>query len=63
MEIIEEKFELKQLKGSISTRSVVPDDALAVLVLAHGAGAGIDHSFMKDIQNHLAIVEIASHAL
>jgi predicted alpha/beta-hydrolase family hydrolase len=38
----------------------IPDDALAVYVLAHGAGAGMAHPFMNEVADGLARRGIAS---
>jgi predicted alpha/beta-hydrolase family hydrolase len=41
--------------GKISTKIVAPKKPKAVLVLAHGAGAGMDHPFMKSLAEELAL--------
>ena len=40
--------------GAVSGLVRVPDDALALYVLAHGAGAGMDHPFMEAMAAVLA---------
>lgn len=40
--------------GSVSALALTPADQKAALVLAHGAGAGMDHSFMADLATRLA---------
>ncbi|HYX34529.1 MAG TPA: alpha/beta family hydrolase [Oligoflexus sp.] len=40
--------------GSVSGILVRPADAKALLVLAHGAGAGMNHSFMSDLTASLS---------
>jgi uncharacterized protein len=45
---------------TISAETYIPKDASAVLVLAHGAGAGMNHAFMKSISEELANLNIAT---
>jgi len=40
--------------GPLSTRYDGPDDARCVLILAHGAGAGMDHPFMSHVATGIA---------
>jgi uncharacterized protein len=44
--------------GSVSIITSMPKDAIALLVLAHGAGAGMTHSFMESLSDELAIRSI-----
>jgi uncharacterized protein len=46
--------------GEVSALLLRPDDAWAVYVLAHGAGAGMRHRFMEDIAGALAARGIAT---
>ena len=46
--------------GSISARILDAKRPKAILVLAHGAGAGMDHPFMLSIAEQLAMVSITS---
>ncbi len=46
--------------GSVSSISVVPKNPKAVIVLAHGAGADMEHVFMEDISTELASLHIAT---
>lgn len=39
--------------GAVSAKLIEANKAKAVLVLAHGAGAGMDHSFMKNLSDAL----------
>ena len=39
--------------GTVSARIEIPDDARAVYVFAHGAGAGMDHAFMIALSERL----------
>ena len=40
--------------GTVSARLVAPPNAAALYVLAHGAGAGMDHPFMEAVATKLA---------
>jgi uncharacterized protein len=40
--------------GKVSAEYMMPDKATAILTLAHGAGAGMDHSFMVTLSTQLA---------
>ncbi|WP_141733809.1 alpha/beta hydrolase family protein [Oligoflexus tunisiensis] len=51
---------IKGRTGSVSGILVRPADAVAILVLAHGAGAGMDHPFMSDLATTLGEVGIAT---
>jgi predicted alpha/beta-hydrolase family hydrolase len=46
--------------GSVSARLLCPADADRLLVLAHGAGAGMDHPFMEATVAALAELRIAT---
>jgi uncharacterized protein len=46
--------------GSVSAEAVVPLKAKAILVLAHGAGAGMQHSFMITLSQALSVLGIAT---
>lgn len=46
--------------GEVSSLLMVPDNAVAMLVLAHGAGAGIKHAFMEKVAAFLAEEGIAT---
>jgi len=41
----------------------VPEQQKAIVTLAHGAGAGMNHSFMIDLANELAQRNIATFAI
>ena len=47
-------------RGEVSAALVRPDGARALLVYAHGAGAGIQHAFMRDTARRLAERGIAT---
>ncbi len=46
--------------GSVSAIEMIPPDARALLVFAHGAGAGMTHAFMESIAQRLADHSIAT---
>src|ERR1700693_2508527 len=46
--------------GSVSALLLVPPTAHHLLVLAHGAGAGMQHSFMESLATALADVHVAT---
>jgi uncharacterized protein len=45
---------------SVSGLLYRPDDAKSLLVLAHGAGAGMEHPFMAAVANGLAARQVAT---
>ena len=46
--------------GSVTASFLEPDEPLAVMTLAHGAGAGMDHTFMVALAEALAAEKIAT---
>lgn len=44
----------------ISAECYLPNEAIAMFVLAHGAGAGMNHAFMKSLSQELANLNIAT---
>lgn len=46
--------------GAVSAISIVPAKPIAVISMAHGAGAGMKHPFMESLANALSGVGIAS---
>ena len=46
--------------GKVSAELVTPDQTICVMVLAHGAGAGMNHAFMVTISQLLAEKDIAT---
>jgi predicted alpha/beta-hydrolase family hydrolase len=46
--------------GKVSGEFVTPDKQKAILVLAHGAGAGMDHPFMVRLSKELAAREVGT---
>jgi predicted alpha/beta-hydrolase family hydrolase len=56
----ETRFEATRSSGEVSAIVLRPDDARAMLVLGHGAGAGMRHAFMESISDALADEGIAT---
>lgn len=54
------KIKVSDKIGSVSAEVVKPSKPKAVLVLAHGAGAGMSHPFMKSLSAELAALGIAT---
>lgn len=46
--------------GSVSAEMMAGETSKAILTLAHGAGAGMNHSFMVSLANELAQLNIAT---
>jgi uncharacterized protein len=46
--------------GKVSGKCIIPPKPQCVLCLAHGAGAGMNHSFMETLTSRLAAQEIAT---
>lgn len=46
--------------GKVSAINLVPDKPLCLLIIAHGAGAGMKHPFMETLATSLAAAGIAS---
>lgn len=56
----EGKFPTTAEKGEVSFLLRVPQDAIAVVVLGHGAGAGMRHEHMEEIAQNLARKKMAT---
>ncbi|RPE13062.1 alpha/beta hydrolase [Chitinophaga lutea] len=54
------KIKVSPVIGSVSARYIAPANAKCIFTLAHGAGAGMDHSFMETLSNALSAVGIAT---
>jgi len=46
--------------GKVSAISIAPETSKCIITLAHGAGAGMNHSFMETLANALAETNIAT---
>ena len=53
-------FQAAQPWGEVSAELVRPEGARWLLVLAHGAGAGMRHTFMENIARELADAQVAT---
>lgn len=53
-----ESFEVTENTGSVSAIAQVPPQAFALLLMAHGAGAGMTHSFMTAIADRLVAKDL-----
>ncbi len=54
------KINISKEIGSVSALLLLPKDASALLVLSHGAGAGMTHEFMETLAQQLAARQIAT---
>lgn len=54
------KIELSKTLGRVSAIEIVPPDARALLVIAHGAGAGMKHPFLSGLSAELGSQGVAS---
>lgn len=46
--------------GSVSAECIIPEQMSCIMTLAHGAGAGMNHAFMRSLANALAEKSIAT---
>ncbi|HRK55272.1 MAG TPA: dienelactone hydrolase family protein [Cyclobacteriaceae bacterium] len=53
-------IEISERTGTVSGLAIIPKNAAALLVLAHGAGAGMTHTFMEELALELATHGIAT---
>jgi len=54
------KLTVSPASGIVSAKYVTPDKPKCIFTLAHGAGAGMDHSFMETLADALSTVGIAT---
>ncbi len=54
------QLEVSPAIGTVSAEFFVPEESTSMMTLAHGAGAGMDHSFMTTLATSLAEVGIAT---
>jgi predicted alpha/beta-hydrolase family hydrolase len=54
------KIAVSDALGSVSAESIIPPAMKAMLILAHGAGAGMNHSFMMSLAHKLAELGIGT---
>lgn len=60
MKIDSFKIAVSDSIGSVSAETVLPESMAALLVVAHGAGADMNHKFMKALAKGLADVNIGT---
>jgi predicted alpha/beta-hydrolase family hydrolase len=53
-------FQVSGAIGSVSAELITPDKSKCLVLLAHGAGAGMNHPFMMELANALAVEDIAT---
>ena len=54
------KIKITPAIGSVSAILQLPVGATALLVLSHGAGAGMEHSFLQDLSDQLAARKVGT---
>lgn len=54
------KIKVSEDIGTVSALLMLPEDALALLVLSHGAGANMEHAFMEMLAGQLAAHKIGT---
>lgn len=54
------KINVSKEIGSVSSLLILPEEAFALLVLSHGAGAGMEHSFMEKLAQFLAEYKVGT---
>ncbi len=54
------RIEISESIGSVSSIWNVPKNPKAAMVLAHGAGADMEHTFMENLSTELASLDIAT---
>ena len=54
------KINISKEIGSVSALLLKPENATSLLVLSHGAGAGMEHPFMTALSEQLALKKIAT---
>src|SRR3954452_20207308 len=53
-------LKVSDLIGKVSAECISPEKSKCIMTFAHGAGAGMNHSFMTALANSLAEVNIAT---
>ena len=54
------KINISKEIGTVSALLLLPKDATALMVLSHGAGAGMEHTFMEELAQQLAVQKIGT---
>ncbi len=60
MKAVDGTFEVSKEAGQVSCLSLVPEKAIALLVMGHGAGAGMHHPGMETVATTLANQGVAT---
>ena len=60
MEVKSLMLDVSASSGKVSAEYIVPENAVAIVARAHGAGAGMNHSFMIALAKKLAESGIAT---
>ena len=60
MKVTPLKLEVSESIGAVSAELIAPDSLQAIITLAHGAGAGMNHPFMTALANELAQLGIGT---
>lgn len=53
-------LDVSESAGKVSAEYIIPEKAKSIITLAHGAGAGMNHSFMVTLAKKLAELDVAS---
>jgi predicted alpha/beta-hydrolase family hydrolase len=53
-------LEISPSIGSVSAEGIIPEKSKCIMIVAHGAGAGMNHSFMVTLAQSLSEVAIAT---
>jgi len=60
MKVTPLQLEVSESIGIVSAEIIAPEQPKAIITLAHGAGAGMNHPFMTALANELAQLNIAT---
>lgn len=60
METIFEKVQISETLGQVTTGTCFPENPSHLLIIGHGAGAGMHHHFMEGLAKALAELDLAS---
>lgn len=60
MKITSSKISVSTSIGDVSAEIIEPEKMKYIIVLAHGAGAGMSHSFMISLSNDLAAMDVGT---
>jgi predicted alpha/beta-hydrolase family hydrolase len=60
MKVTPMQLEVSESIGKVSAELVAPEQLKAIVTLAHGAGAGMNHPFMTALGNELALLNVGT---